>query len=89
MPSIDPVWLAKEVLRRMDDKMDLTAAIVAGVPSIVSQNQQAASAMTMGGDPAAAPDAQGGEGAMNAPQPPGGEGGSGPSFGSNQVPNPF
>lgn len=84
MPAIDPVWLAKEVLRRMDDKMDLTAAIVAGIPSVVAQNQQA-SAQVSTGDPASDPGAQGGEGAMNAPAPPGGEGGSGPAFGTNQT----
>ena len=89
MPAIDPVWLAKEVLRRMDDKMDLTAAIVAGIPSVVAQNQQAVSDIATGGDPMSDPGAQGGEGAMNAPAAPRGEGGSGPAFGSNQVDNPF
>lgn len=83
MPGINPMWLAKEVLRRMDDKADLVEAIAAGMPSIMTQNQ-----MTQPGaqDPAASPDAQGAEGAQNAPAgPPEQQRGSEPAFGSNQV----
>lgn len=86
MGSIDPVWLARETLRRLDDKMDLTDAIVAGIPSIISQNQIAAQPAT--GDPATDPAAQGPQGANNAPQPERGAGGSDAAFGSNQVASP-
>ncbi|ODT60963.1 MULTISPECIES: hypothetical protein [Paracoccus] len=86
MPNIDPMWLAREVLRRMDDRLDLTEAVVAGLPSIAAMNQMAPQNAIATDDPAAAPGAQGGQGADNAPAgpsetPPG----SSASFGSNQV----
>ena len=37
--SIDPLWLAKELLKRLDDKLDVTQAVVESIPSIVSMNQ--------------------------------------------------
>jgi hypothetical protein len=39
IPGIDPLWLAKELLKRLDDKLDVTQAIVDSIPSIVSMNQ--------------------------------------------------
>ena len=70
IPGIDPKWLAKEVLKRMDDKLDLDAALAEGVGSIVSMN-----GMT---DPnAAAGMGQGAQGALNAPV--GGAPGVGPT----------
>lgn len=65
--SIKPLWLAKETLRRLDDRMDLTDAVAAGIPSIASMNQNA--------QPSAAgavndPSAQGAAGANNAPAGP-------------------
>lgn len=82
IPGISPDALAREVLTRLDDRMDLTKMIVAGMPSIVSQNQNMQpSPAQPGNDPAA----QGGQGALNAPAPPGGPGGSSAAFGSNQV----
>jgi hypothetical protein len=80
--SIPSEWLARETLRRLDDRLDLTEAIVSGVPSIVAQNQNA---QVMPGNPANDPAAQGPEGGANAPAPPGGSGGSDAAFGSNQV----
>lgn len=38
IPGIKPVWLAKEILRRMDDRLDMVDAIEAGVPSIQALN---------------------------------------------------
>jgi adenylate kinase family enzyme len=62
IPGIDPKWLAKEVLKRMDDKLDLDAALADGVGSIVSMNGMS--------DPnAAAGMNQGAAGAANAPTP--------------------
>ncbi|MCW4115664.1 hypothetical protein NPA31_011885 [Aurantimonas sp. MSK8Z-1] len=82
LPGINPTWLARESVRRLDDKVDLTEALSEGVPSIMLQNamQQPGT-----GDPATEPTAQGDRGASNAPAPPAGTGGSGPAFGSNQV----
>ena len=82
MPGINPEWLAREAIRRLDDKMDLTEALSSGIPSIVMQNQMQQPGT---GDAATDPTAQGGEGAANGPPVPGGPGGSGPAFGSNQV----
>jgi adenylate kinase family enzyme len=61
IPGIDPKWLAKEVLKRMDDKLDVDAALADGMGSIVSMNGMS--------DPnAAAGMGQGPAGGMNAPQ---------------------
>lgn len=82
MGSIPPDWLARETLRRLDDRLDLTEAVAAGIPSIVAQNQNAQPAPA---DPGNDPNAQGAKGAANAPAAPGGPGGSDAAFGSNQV----
>ncbi|MDI1263866.1 MAG: hypothetical protein PS018_11475 [bacterium] len=67
MGSIKPLWLARETLRRLDDKMDLTDAVAEGIPSIASMNQTAQpSAAGAVNDPAA----QGGEGKNNAAKGP-------------------
>ena len=51
MKGIDPVWLARESLRRLDDKMDLTEAIVSEVPSMIAQNRADAAPQQQGGPP--------------------------------------
>ena len=93
-PGVSPDWMAKETARRLDDNVDFTEALASGVPSIVAQNALASkppaapgggAASSQGGDAAEDPAAQGPAGAGNAPAPPGGPGGSGPAFGSNQV----
>jgi len=90
MGSINPDWLARETLRRLDDRMDLTDAIASGLPSIVASNQAAGAALQPAPEnPANAPDAQGAEGANNAPAAPEGPGGTGPAFGTNQVDRRF
>lgn len=38
IPGIDPAWMAKEAIRRMDDAIDLTDVIKGALPSIVAQN---------------------------------------------------
>lgn len=82
-PGINPNWIAKETVRRLDDKADMVEAIAANMPSIVMQNQMQQPGT---GDPATSPEAQGGQGAQNAPAPPPEEmRGSEPSYGSNQV----
>lgn len=84
MPNIDPTWLARETLKRLDDRMDLTEALASGIPSIIQQNQQTQPNMA---DAGGNPNQQGGEGMNNAPKPPG-QAGSSASFGSNQVGQP-
>ena len=60
IPGIDPSWLAKQVLKRMDDKLDLDAALAEGAESIVAMNgmKTATDAAGMG---------QGSAGGANAP----------------------
>jgi hypothetical protein len=64
IPGIDPVWFAKEAIKRMDDGLDLTDAIRATLPSIVAMNAQK---QMPTGDPASDPNAQGGQGGQNGP----------------------
>jgi hypothetical protein len=82
MPNIDPMALAKEVLRRLDDRMDITSMVIANAPSIMAMNGMAQPSPA---DPAANPASQGAAGAQNTPAAPGGAGGSAAAFGSNQV----
>lgn len=88
IPGLEPTWLLKETLRRMDDRMDLADAIAAGVPSIAAQNMQSRQALPPPGAATGAtpdsPDQQGPQGASNAPKPEQ-QGGSRAAFGSNQV----
>ena len=68
IPGIDPKFLAKELLKRLDDKMDLAEAVAESIPSIVAMNQmQGAAANEQGA--ANDPQLQGGQGGNNAPLP--------------------
>jgi hypothetical protein len=82
IPSIDPIWLAKQAIKRLDDRLDITEAISMGVPAIMAQNRMSQMAPT---DPGADPQDQGGEGAANGPRPGTQQPGSSAAFGSNQV----
>jgi hypothetical protein len=83
MPGLQPMWLLRETLRRLDDRMDLTEALAEGLPAIMAQNRQAQMAPA---DPMADPNAQGDKGGDNAPAGPGGPSGSGPAMGDNRDP---
>lgn len=87
LPGIDPTWLARQILDRMDDHLDLTEAFAQGVPSIVAQNAMARAAPTPGqpGAPGGAPEDQGGQGGQNAPAPQQAPGGPPSPMGNNQV----
>jgi len=82
MPGIKQTWLARETLKRLDDKMDLTDAIAEGVASTIATNKMAQPATA---DPASDPSQQGGEGADKTSKPADTGAGSDPAFGSNQV----
>jgi hypothetical protein len=83
IPGISPVELAKEALRRLDDRMDLTKMLVPGLASIIAQNGMATAGS---GQPASDPSMQGAEGSDKTPAAPQSESpGSQASFGSNQV----
>jgi len=76
LPGLDPKWLAKELLKRLDDKLELEEAFAEQVPSIVAMNQAQGQGT---GDPASR--GQGGQeggGASQAPQQPATSGGSAP-----------
>lgn len=84
IPGISPTELAKEGLRRLDDRMDLAKMLVPGMASILAQNGMAQA--TANSEPQNAPEQQGAAGASNAPTPGGNSGeGTGASFRSNQV----
>lgn len=82
MPNIQPTWLARETLRRLDDRMDLTDALAQSTPAIVAMNRMSQPSPA---DPSAAPDMQGDQGANNGPAAPGGATGTGAAMGNNQV----
>jgi len=57
IPGIDPKWLAKELLKRLDDNLDLTTAFAEGIPSMVAMNMLRGEGT---GDPALQGSPQGG-----------------------------
>jgi len=73
IPGIDPNYLAKDLLRRLDDRLDLTQAFKSQLPSIVAMNGMVRG--QTGGGPGlpgagAGPGAgQGAQGAANAEKP--------------------
>ena len=78
IPGLSPEFMGREMLRRMDDRLDLTDAFAPGVPSVMMMNRtQGAMGAAPGGPPTGAPpqddpNAQGAQGADNGPstQPP-------------------
>jgi len=71
IPGINPVVLAKEAIKRLDDRIDVEAAVSEGLPSIQSLNGGGGGMPQMGAPgPAGPPQAQGPQGANNAPKPP-------------------
>jgi hypothetical protein len=68
IPGISPLSLAKEAIKRLDDKIDIETMIAEGLPSISSLN--AAKPVGVPGSAAPEPSQQGPQGANNAPKPP-------------------
>ncbi len=66
IPGIDPSFLAKELLKRLDDKLDLTQAMAEQIPSIIAMNQ---AQLAAGAGGPQAPQLQGPAGANNARRP--------------------
>ena len=69
IPGITPEWMAKELIRRLDDRINIEDAILDGLPSIIAMNAQT---QVGTGDPATDPSQQGGQGARG--QQPTGQG---------------
>ena len=63
IPGLSPEWLAREMLRRLDDRVDITDAFAAGLPSIQAINN---APPPQPAEPGSEPGQQGGEGANNA-----------------------
>lgn len=83
IPGVDPVEFARQALKIMDSRIDLTKMLAAGIPSIVAQNQAKQPAT---GNAASDPNQQGVQGGQNAVAPPQQESpGSTAAFGSNQT----
>ena len=89
LPGIDPEFLAKDVLRRLDDRLDLTEAFKSALPSIVAMNGAmsggppgGAPGPTMPGAGAGAGAAMGAQGPMNGPAPGGPPPGGAPDAGT-------
>lgn len=68
IPGITPMFLAKEAIKRLDDKLDINEALSEGAPSVMAQNGAAKG--PAGPAQGVAPGAQGPQGANNAPKPP-------------------
>ena len=83
IPGIDPKFLGRELLKRLDDKMDLTDALIDKLPSIVAQNMMQGAKVQAQGRGGKPPEAQGGQGGNNAPQPRPSSGGQPPKIGMN------
>jgi len=66
IPGISPEWLAKELLRRLDDRINLAEAFDVDMASVVAQNQNTQPAT---GDSQTDPQAQGPQGGANTPTP--------------------
>lgn len=81
VPGVTPGWIAKQVVEAIDEGIDLEEALAAGLPSIQMMNQISGQAQQGAGDD---PNAQGGEGANNAPRPPE-QGGTQAPMGGNNI----
>lgn len=75
IPGMNPEWMAKEAIRRLDDGLDVTDALRAALPSIVAQNAQK---QLPTGNPATDPNSQGGQGGQNVAPAAGAPGADGP-----------
>jgi hypothetical protein len=80
LPGINADELAKEVLRRLDDRLDLTLMTKPEAPAIVAMNRMVGAAPP----PGAMPEDQGGAGADNTSVP-GGPAGTDAPMGNNQT----
>lgn len=67
IPGISPEWLAKQAVTRLDDRMDISDAVIAGIPSVVAMNAQQPQNAT--GDSDTNPNEQGSEGGNKTERP--------------------
>lgn len=91
IPGLSPEWLGRQILTRLDDRLDLTDAFIAGQPSIQTLNALAAKPLGQGpagGEAGGSedPNSQGEEGGQNAAGPSQGGGGLGPQAQNRMAP---
>jgi hypothetical protein len=70
IPGMNPEWMGRELIRRMDDRLDVTDAFMAGMPSLQAMNRVSPGAGGGPQQPGQAgqdPNAQGDAGANNSP----------------------
>ena len=77
LPGLNPSWLVKLFVSKIDNGIDLTDAIMEGAPSVTALNGMKQIGT---GDPATDPNAQGGMGGQNSPAPEGRQAGPQPAF---------
>lgn len=67
IPGVNPEWVAREAITRLDDRLEFEDCWIGNVPSMMAMN---ANAQPPTGNPATNPSAQGPQGARNAPAAP-------------------
>ena len=72
IPGISPEWLARQLMRRMGDDIDLTEAFAQGVPSMEALNQLMGQPQAPPGAPGVPPPGPGPQGAGKGPPRPAG-----------------
>jgi hypothetical protein len=83
IPGMSAAWMAKQAIRRLDDRLDVNEGLMENAPSIVAQN---ANKQVAGPTPAADPNAAGRAGRAECPSTPAaGEPRQPRAFGSNQI----
>jgi len=80
VPGVNPEFLIRELIKRLDDRLDVTQAMAANVPSITAMNSMRSLSAGVPGNPAQAPEAQGAQGAQNGAKPPMPAGANGPDM---------
>lgn len=85
IPGIQPEWVAREAVKRLDDDLDFADAWIANVPSMIAMN---AAQQLPPEDPNKNPQAQGKSGGQNAPAAQGSQSGGPPQMGPSMSPPP-
>lgn len=80
VPGVNPEFLVRELIKRLDDRLDVTQAMAANMPSITAMNSMRALTSGMPANPAQAPEAQGPQGAQNGTKPQTPPGANGPDL---------
>lgn len=81
LPGVSPYWLLEQIVHRLDDKIDLSDAYLAGAESVIAQNAMAQPAT---GNPETEPTEQGG--GDNAPRQPQSSTNQGPNNATSGAP---